>query len=422
MRPLVHQGGKVGGVTPAELAAVRGRLEAFADDIFESLPRKDQRARGECYLRGLMLDGRRKSVEPMAARLGEVHYQALHHFVAVSPWDWRPVRRRLAERLVSTLEPTAWAVDDTGFPKDGDRSVGVQRQYSGTLGKTANCQLGVSVNAVTEQASCPLDWRLFLPESWDDDVERRAACHVPERVRHRPKWQLVLDMLDELDQWDLRPPLLVADAGYGEVGCFRQGLDDRGIGYVVQVKADTSAYPEQVRPTTAPYAGRGRRPRPRYRERPCSLKRLALAAGPQAGAELIWRRGSKGLQRSRFLALRVRPAGITPRRQAAARAEGVGWELPTRWLLVEWPADKAEPVKYWLSNLPATTPMVELVRLGKLRWRIEQDYRECKGALGLDHYEGRSFPGWHHHVTLVSVAHGFLTLERLGRPKPAASA
>jgi SRSO17 transposase len=422
MRPLVHQGGKVGGVTPAELAAVRGRLEAFADDIFESLPRKDPRARGKCYLRGLMLDGRRKSVEPMAARLGEVHYQALHHFVAVSPWDWRPVRRRLAERLVSTLEPTAWAVDDTGFPKDGDRSVGVQRQYSGTLGKTANCQLGVSVNAVTEQASCPLDWRLFLPESWDDDVERRAACHVPERVRHRPKWQLVLDMLDELDQWDLRPPLLVADAGYGEVGCFRQGLDDRGIGYVVQVKADTSAYPEQVRPTTAPYAGRGRRPRPRYRERPCSLKRLALAAGPQAGAELIWRRGSKGLQRSRFLALRVRPAGITPRRQAAARAEGVGWELPTRWLLVEWPADKAEPVKYWLSNLPETTPLVELVRLGKLRWRIEQDYRECKGALGLDHYEGRSFPGWHHHVTLVSVAHGFLTLERLGRPKPAASA
>jgi SRSO17 transposase len=191
---------------------------------------------------------------------------------------------------------------------------------------------------------------------------------------------------------------------------------------VVQVKADTSAYLEQVRPTTAPYAGRGRRPRPRYRERPCSLKRLALAAGQQVGAELIWRRGSKGLQRSRFLALRVRPAGITPRRQAAARAEGVGWELPTRWLLVEWPADKAEPVKYWLSNLPETTPMVELVRLGKLRWRIEQDYRECKGALGLDHYEGRSFGGWHHHVTLVSVAHGFLTLERLGRPKPAASA
>jgi SRSO17 transposase len=414
----------VGGIAPAELAAVRGRLEAFADDVFASLPRRDQRARGACYLRGLMLDGRRKSVEPMAQRLGEVHYQALHHFVAVSPWNWRPVRRRLAERLVGALGPTAWAVDDTGFPKDGTCSVGVQRQYSGTLGKTANCQLGVSVNAVTEAASCPLDWRLFVPESWDEAAmaERRAACRLPGSVRHRPKWQLALDMLDELDQWGLRPPVLVADSGYGEVGEFRAGLDDRQIPYVVQVKADTSAYAEDVRPTTAPYTGRGRRPRPRYRAKPISLKRLALAAGPQACVELIWRRGSKGLQRSRFLALRVRPAGITPRRQAAARAAGAGWELPVRWLLAEWPTDKPEPVKYWLANLPADTPIVELVRLGKLRWRIEQDYRELKGALGLDHFEGRSWPGWHHHVTLVAVAHGFLTLERLGRPKPAASA
>jgi SRSO17 transposase len=165
-----------------------------------------------------------------------------------------------AERLVGELQPTAWAVDDTGFPKDGPHSVGVQRQYCGTLGKTANCQLGVSVNAVTEQASCPLDWRLFLPEGWDDDAKRRAAAHVPERVRHRPKWQLVLDMLDELAAWDLSPPVLVADAGYGEVGEFRQGLDDRQIAYVVQVKADTSADPEHAHPTTVPHAGKGCRP------------------------------------------------------------------------------------------------------------------------------------------------------------------
>jgi SRSO17 transposase len=189
----------VGGIAPAELAAIGGRLEAFTADILESLPRTDQRVRGECYLRGLLLDGRRKSIQPMAQRLGEVHDQALHHFVAVSPWDWRLVRRRLAERLVGALAPTAWAVDDTGFPKDGEHSVGVQRQDSGTLGKTANCQLGVSVNAVTEQASCRLDWRLFLPERWDDDADRRAAGHVPEQVRHRPKWQLGLDMVDELD-------------------------------------------------------------------------------------------------------------------------------------------------------------------------------------------------------------------------------
>jgi SRSO17 transposase len=410
----------VAGLTAAELARIRGRLEAFADDLFASLPRADQRARGQCYLRGLMLEGRRKSIEPMAARLGEVHYQALHHFVAVSAWDWRPVRRRLAEVMTASLQPTAWVVDDTGFPKDGRCSVGVQRQYSGTLGKRANCQLGVSVDAVTEQASCPLDWRLFVPERWDEAAmaARRAACQLPEGVHHRPKWQLVLDMLDELAGWELVPPVLLADSGYGEVGEFRSGLDARQIPYVVEVRADTSAYAEQVHPVAAPYTGKGRRPRPRYHDRPCSLAQLALQAGQQACVELIWRRGSKGLQRGRFLALRVRPAGVTPRR-LARQDDG---ELPVRWLLVEWPPGKAEPTRYWLSNLPETTPIVELVRLARSRWRVEQDYRELKGALGLDHFEGRGWVGWHHHVTLVSVAHGFVTLERQRRPKPAASA
>jgi SRSO17 transposase len=356
----------------------------------------------------------------MAARLGEVHYQALHHFVAVSPWDWRPVRRRLAEVLTAALAPTAWVVDDTGFPKDGSCSVGVQRQYSGTLGKTANCQLGVSVNAVTEQASCPLDWRLFVPERWDQEVmaTRRAACHLPEQVHHRPKWQLVLDMLDELAGWQLVAPVLLADSGYGEVGEFRGGLDARQVPYLVEVRADTSAYPEQVRPVAATYSGKGRRPRPRYRDQPSSLRQLALAVGPQACVDLIWRRGSRGLQRGRFLAVRVRPAGVTPRRLARA----AGTELAVRWLLVEWPPGKPEPTKYWLSSLPEGTPLVDLVRLARSRWRVEQDYRELKGALGLDHFEGRSFPGWHHHVTLVSVAHGFLTLERLRSPNLVASA
>jgi SRSO17 transposase len=301
----------VGGLTAAELARIRGRLEAFVDDLFASLPRADQRVRGQCYLRGLMLDGRRKSIEPMAQRLGEVPYQALHHFIGVSPWDWRPVRRRLVEVMTASLQPTAWVVDDTGFPKDGSCSVGVQRQYSGTLGKRANCQLGVSVDAVTEQASCPLDWRLFVPERWDEAAmaARRAACQLPQGVHHRPKWQLVLDMLDELAGWDLVAPVLLADSGYGEVGKFRWGLDARQIPYVVEVRADTSAYSAQVHPTAAPYTGKGRRPRPRYRDRPCSLAQLALQAGQQACVELIWRRGTKGRQRGRFLALRVRPAG-----------------------------------------------------------------------------------------------------------------
>jgi SRSO17 transposase len=278
----------------------------------------------------------------------------------------------------------------------------------------------VSVNAITEHASCPLSWRLFLPERWNQAAmaTRRAACHLPEGVHHRPKWQLVLDMLDELAGFKLSPPVLLADCGYGEVGCFRGGLDARQVPYVVEVRADTSAYPEHVRPSVAPYTGRGRRPRPRYRDKPCSLAQLALAAGQQACVELIWRRGSKGLQRGRFLAVRVRPAGVTPRRLARA----AGGELPVRWLLVEWPRGKPEPTKYWLSNLPEGTPLVELVGLARLRWRVEQDYRELKGALGLEHFEGRGFPGWHHHVTLVSVAHGFLTLERLRHPKRMASA
>jgi SRSO17 transposase len=271
----------LGGITPAELAAIGGRLEGFAVEVFESLPRKDQRARGQCYLRGLMLDGRRKSIEPMAARLGEVHYQALHHFVAVSPWDWRPVRRRLAERLVAELGPTAWAVDDTGFPKDGDHSVGVQRQYCGTLGKTANCQLGVSVNAVTEQASCPLDWRLFLPESWEGDTRRRAACHLPEQVHHRPKWQLALDMVDELGQWGLWPPVLVADAGYGEVGEFRQGWTTA-----------TSAMWCRSRPTPPPIPNR-RIPRSRRTPGGVAVPGRATATSPPRSGSSPWRPGRR---------------------------------------------------------------------------------------------------------------------------------
>jgi SRSO17 transposase len=402
-------------MTPAELARVRSRLVAFAADMFEPLARADQRRWGEVYVRGLMLDGKRKSIQPMAERLPDGDEQALQQFVNQSPWDWRPVRRRLAQQLTVAIDPDAWIVDDTGFPKYGKTSVGVARQYSGTLGKVANCQVGVSIHAATDQASCPINWRLFLPESWDGDAARRRAAHVPERVGHRPKGQLVLDMLDELAAWDLAPPVVVADAGYGESGELRLGLEERGLAYVVQVKATTSAYPEAVEPDTAPYAGRGRRPQARYRVKRSSLGALTLAAGPGAAKTIAWREGVRGTLCSRFVALRVRPAGVKLRRAVA------GGELPVRWLLAEWPPSAPEPVKYWLSSLPEDTPLVELVRLAKLRWRIEHDDRELKDGLGLDHFEGRSFGGWHHHVTLVSVAHAFVTLQRLD-PKPAAPA
>jgi len=402
-------------MTPAELARVRRRLVAFAEAVFEPLARADQRRWGECYLRGLMLDGKRKSIQPMAERLPDGNEQALQQFISQSPWDWRPVRQRLATQLTAAIDPDAWIVDDTGFPKYGSASVGVARQYSGTLGKVANCQVGVSIHAATDQASCPLDWRLFLPESWDSDQPRRRAAHLPEAVGHRPKWQLVLDMVDELGAWGLHPPVVVADAGYGESGELRLGLEARGLAYVVQVKATTSAYPEAVTQRAAPYAGRGRRPRPRYRAERSSLAALVGAAGVSAAKTVAWREGTRGKLRSRFVALRVRPAGVRLRRAVA------GGELPVRWLLAEWPPGQPEPVKYWLASLPEDTPLQELVRLAKLRWRVEHDYRELKDALGLDHFEGRSFGGWHHHVTLVSAAHGFLTLQRLD-PKPAAPA
>ena len=244
-------------MTPAELARVRRRLVAFATEVFEPLARADQRRWGEVYLRGLMLDGKRKSIQPMAARLPDGDEQTLQQFISQSPWDWRPVRQRLATQMTAAVDPDAWIVDDTGFPKFGTASVGVARQYSGTLGKVANCQVGVSIHAASDQASCPIDWRLFLPESWDADTARRRAAHLPEAVRHRPKWQLVLDMLDELGGWGVAPPVVVADAGYGDSGELGLGLEARGLAYVVQVKATTSAYPEAVGQQVAPTPGRG---------------------------------------------------------------------------------------------------------------------------------------------------------------------
>jgi SRSO17 transposase len=411
-------------VTPAQLRRIRTRLTTFAEDLFESISRKDQRRWGQTYLRGLLLDGKRKSIQPMAARLARgdpaadayALEQALQQFVNQSPWDWTAVRRRLAQRMTAAIQPAAWVIDDTGFPKFGRHSVGVAPQYCGALGKVANCQVGVSVHAATDQASCPIDWRLFLPESWDADAERRRKAHVPQAERHRPKWQLALELLDELAAWDLAPPVLLADAAYGEVNEFRLGLEQRELAYVVQVPGTLSAYAKDVAPERMPYAGRGRPPVPRYRQRRSSLRQLVLAAGDQAARTVAWREGADGQPlASRFVALRVRPAGIKLRR--ATR----GGELPVRWLLAEWPEGEPEPVKYWLANLPADSSLERLVGLAKLRWRVEHDYRELKDALGLDHFEGRSWQGWQHHVTLVSVAHAFVTLQRLD-PKVRASA
>jgi SRSO17 transposase len=413
----------VAGLSERELARVRGRLVEFSAEMFASMARRDQRGWGEVYLRGLMLDGKRKSIEPMAARLADGDEQCLQQFVNQSPWDPVPVRRALARRMSRALAPDAWVIDDTGFPKFGKMSVAVARQYSGCLGKIGNCQIGVSINAATENASCPLDWRLFIPEEWDEDSEfnqaRRAKAKLPEDVHHVEKWRLALEMIDELRGWGIKPPVILGDGAYGDVTELRSGLEEREIEYVLDVKGATSAYREDVKPTQPPKPeGRGRPLAMRYREDPSSLKALALAAGKQAAVTVTWREGTRGKMSSRFVALRVRPANIELRRRAHADGE----ELAVRWLVCEWPAKETEPTKYWLSNLPADTDLKRIVSLAKMRFRIEQDYRELKDALGLDHFEGRTYRGWNHHVTLISVAHGFLTLERRRRPPARAAA
>jgi SRSO17 transposase len=400
------------GVKAADLAAQRAGLIEFAEEMYGSLARCDQRAKGEQYVRGLLLEGRRKSIVPMAARLADGDQQGLQQFITDSPWDDVPVRRRLARRMTAEIEPGGWVVDDTGLPKDGRFSPGVAHQYCGALGKTANCQVLVSVNAVTDRASCPLDWRLFLPQGWDEDAERRAKAKIPDDVRHRPKWQLALDILDGLIGWGLERRVVQADGGYGDITAFRLGLEQRELDYVVQVKATTSAQPAEAVPVTPAYQGRGRPRAAHYPDKPGSLRELAQAAGRDAARQVIWREGDRGPLSGHFIALRVRPANDAQRDDDDV--------LPERWLLAEWPPHKDEPVKYWLSNLPADTPLKRLVELAKLRWRVEHDYRELKQCLGLDHYEGRSYRGLHHHLTCVTVAHAFLTCQRLqhGRDGP----
>jgi SRSO17 transposase len=420
-------------VQPDEIAEVRGLLDQFVQEVFASLPRKDQRAKGGLYLQGLMLEGRRKSMQPMGGRLG-VDYQQLQQFVSASPWPVEPVRRVLARKAIGVISPEAWVIDDTGFKKDGTGSPCVARQYSGTLGKIGNCQIGVSVHAVTDHASCPLDWRLFVPESWDDScadtneeaeavAARRTRTQIPDSVRHHTKWALALEMLDELDAWGHRPPLICADAGYGEITEFRLELTRREIPYVVAVKSSTSVYPAETSPALMDYTGRGPRPHARrYQDDPLQIKELVTGTGPDALTHLTWRHGTRtsgsnpdAAMSSRFAAVRVRPAnrGI-PRGQDGS--------LPECWLIAEWPQDTDQPTDYWLSTLPEDTPLAELVRLAKIRWRIEHDYRELKQGLGLAHFEGRTFAGWHHHVTLVTAAQLFVTSLRLDADPKAAGA
>ena len=396
-------------MTDAQVEKCRKRLEQFLKDLLEPVGRTERRHWGAVYIRGLLLNGERKSIEPLADRSNEGNVQALQQFVGQSPWDWMPLWERLAKRMTAELEPdSVWVIDDTGFAKQGKHSVGVERQYSGTLGKVGNCQVAVSLHYVGEQGSTVLGWRLYLPESWTKDSKRREEAGIPKEVVFKTKWQLSLNMIDQARAWGLPNHIVVADAGYGDTTEFREELEARQLPYVVGISSTTGVWSKPPQTEVPRYKGRGGPPT-RYaygKQRPTSAQDAAVQA--KSWKRIRWRQGTKGWLESRFVALRVQPS------HGFVRGQPPHKEV---WLLIEWPESEKEPTKYFLCDLPATYTLRRLVRLAKCRWKIEQDYQQLKEELGLDHYEGRSWIGWHHHTTLVMLAHAFLTLEMLRSKK-----
>jgi SRSO17 transposase len=398
-----------------QLHAAEQRLASFLAELVPHMGRAERQHGAGMYVRGLLLDGERKSIEPMAARLPGADVQALCQFVNQSPWPWEPVQEALTGAVVDALLPEAvYLLDATSFPKQGTHSVGVARQYCGALGKTANCQVAVSVHLGTETTSVPLTWALYLPEPWTTDPDRRAEVGIPPTIAFQTKPDLALACLDRVRAWGLQPRPVLADSEFGNSWDVRQGLHTRGYPYCVQVEAPTVAWATcPVSPAPRPTPGRGRpRTRPRCDDlsTPVSLAVLAQALPGAAWRTVTWRPGTKGPLTSRFARFPVWCAHEWRRGGPCAPREEP--------CLVEWPVDQPAPTKYWLADLRGESlGLRRLVRLAKGRWRIEQDYRELKDELGLDHFEGRSWTGWHHHVTLVSIAYAFLVLERVRATK-----
>ncbi|NPC76481.1 MULTISPECIES: IS701 family transposase [Corallococcus] len=401
-------------MTPAQLRKLDRELAEFLDSMTEGMGRTERRRALDGYLTGLLLDGERKSIEPMAARLveepgqTEAMRQRLQQCVSGATWDDAEMRRRLArklERKLPSLE--AFVVDDTGFPKKGVHSVGVARQYSGTLGRTDNCQVAVSLHLAGERGSGCIAMRLYLPEEWTADRGRMRAAGVPPEVGFKRKWELALEELDAALSSGVRQHVVLADAGYGDAREFRDGVRERGLHYLMGVQGTHKVWPPGASPRKPEkVAGKNGRPRTRYMAEgllPWAIAELALQVPREKFHTVRWREGSRGEQSSRFAAVRVHTAERHVQR--VPPSEEV-------WLLLEWPRGEAHPTKHYLSSLPEDTPVKQLVRLAKLRWRVERDYQEMKGEVGLDHFEGRSWRGFHHHATLCMVAHGFLALHR----------
>ena len=390
-------------------------FDRYLTHLAQGLGHADRHAGLNGYCTGLMLPLSRKSVEPMAARVDPLHasakHQALHHFVAKAQWSDQEVLRLVAQWVVPHMDMSEggfWIVDDTGFPKKGTHSVGVTRQYCGVLGKQDNCQVAVSVSLACEQGSLPVAWQLYLPRDWAEDAKRRGKAGVPEETAFATKPQIALRQLHTLIDEGAPRHCVLADAGYGIDYAFRQGLTDLGLPYVVGITSAVVVWPPGIEPLPPkPYSGTGRppvMPRRTAKRQPVSVKALAQSLPASAYQSISWREGTNERLSSRFAALRVRCAGGNV---------GKARLLPQQWLLIEWPANQAEPEKYCLSTLPESAALNDLVRAAHMRWRIERDYQDLKQDLGLGHYEGRGWRGFHHHATLSIAAYGFLMAQRL---------
>lgn len=403
-----------------ELRRLDQSLEGFLAKLTAELGRSERRRWASVYVRGLLLDGERKSIEPMASRLGESD-QDLQHFVSQSPWSADRLLEALA-RTTATIAPDYWVIDETSFPKAGSHSAGVQRQYGGALGKTANCQMAVSLHRADETAgtSQPLAWRLFLPESWTDDPPRCQRAGIPSGIVHQSKLDLALGLIDQALDWKSPAGVVLADEAYGGSFQWRASLRERNLFYCVRIPWTTTGWQEAPRfgPPEPVRRGRPALRGPLLSPEPKNLLAIAQALPVSAWKTVTWRQGTKGAQRSRFATLSLWAAHGWKQGPQPERIEEVA--------LIEWPQGEPAPTRYWLARPPKKNmALSKLVATAKARWRVEQDYRELKDELGLDHFEGRSWQGFHHHVALVTAAFVFLRqeqrrLQHRAQKKPAA--
>lgn len=395
------------------------RFEAYLSALMGVVGHADRAGPMRAYCQGLLLPAARKSVEPMAAvtapSRAAAQHQSMLHFVGNSPWSAEALLREVGALVLPSIERSgpieAWIIDDTGFPKKGVHSVGVARQYCGQLGKQDNCQVAVSLSIANRQASLPVAWRLYLPKDWAADPARRRKAGVPETVSFRTKPEIALAQLRDACSAGLPPGVVLMDAGYGSDTALRTGVTALGLRYSAGILPNTSVWTTDTGPLPPKErSGRGapaRRIRRDAEHQPLAVKTLALGLPATAWQTVTWREGSADWLTSRFARIRVRPAH-RDYKLTEPRAE--------EWLLVEWPEGETEPTKYWLSTLPEEIDIARMVDLTKLRWRIERDYQDLKQELGLGHYEGRGWRGFHHHAALCVAAYGFLVAERAAIP------